>query len=1323
MKLESCDQIELDNYRVQHKIGEGGFGQVYLATQLNTDQSVAIKFLTLSSDLDEDKRNRYIQRFERETQLSSRLQHPNIVRLLDKGRAEGLLYAVFEYVEGQTLKQRLAEHGPMSAVDAADIMGQVLDALSHAHAQGVIHRDIKPANIMLSQSGARTYAKVLDFGIGTLINEARQLDYQSLTLTQETLGTPSYSAPEQLRGEPPTVKTDLYVWGLVFIECLTAAPALSGNNLGAIFHKQFSASNVPLPQALAGHPLGDLLRRVLNKKVDQRATSAADIYHALKQLHLANLVGEVAAAEPITTLGAIEATQIGTQWTHTAERKQISVLSINLSVHGLEDGVVDDEVIEAIGREQQSQCIDLAVRYAAFHVGTLGDTLLFYFGYPFSSDNDARLCARTSLELVDELKKRNALMARTQRVALELRGGFHCGKMTCYPDLVPAGQSVSTAMELARQAGPGQVLCSEAVRSVLESYLEFESDVSQTDSLKAFPLREEKRFEAFGFLRGTQKHLSFVGREQELAQLIDAVKQDKARFVFVQGEAGIGKSRLIYEMRNQATVLEHKVAQCLPEQANNALYPILNMLRHLYRLSGTSALEQRIAGVSSAHFDSEEQKSLAAMVLFQWMGLTLPESIPKQYLAPNVQKALLFKLLTALILTTGDKRQLLIVEDVHWADPTTQEFVQWVSESEIFNRSQAILLVSSRHACPASWQPKITKVTRLNVQESQAFVQALSQQQNIAPEVMSLLLERADGVPLFIEEIWLYLEQHQGLSRLNGQLIFASAKAKESIPLTLRESLQQKLDSLGPAKETAQLAAVIGREFDYALLVASSPLSEALVQTNIQAMLRSGLVYQHRKVKGGAYIFKHALVRDVAYDTMPLDMRRQMHANLVQELEGAFRARSERFPAEYALHLSQSGALMRASHAYLKAARQAEQRFANLEALEYLKLGQDLVLPLEVCEQRNTALVVLFEKSGDTYNLLGDVERARESFESALAHAPAAHQEARLHRKIAKCWETHHHNDKVLSHFEQAKAALQGTDSREEDWWHEYIEQLIAPASFYYWSGDVEALDALVTASASEVESRGSALQQARFWDVRLQHALRANHYCVCPDTLAMSLTAWEKARLSGDEKARAWSHLMYGMSLMHHALWQDTQPGSGASRKSLEHAANEFESLLHISQRVGDEIMQSRCLTYLCVVYRRMGEVDATHIMSQRAMEKARLLEMKDYVGAALANQGWVMSRRGESENARVKYLGAIEIWDALSAQYPYPFQWLARVPLLCEATEPELWLQQQEKLQDESQQWLPQEVSAFIGAPDLAIALDTHPNILTVIKTFNLS
>ena len=182
-------------YELGEQLGRGGFGTVFIGRQQSTGQIVAVKMLRLG-DTDEQERNRKIGRFERETRLCADLHHPSIVRILDKGRTKDHhLFAVFEYVPGENLRDLLLREGALPAAKAGELMGQVLDGLACAHERGIVHRDLKPSNIMVSSASARWHAKILDFGIGTLVPDARKPDYRSLTISRETLGTPSYSAP------------------------------------------------------------------------------------------------------------------------------------------------------------------------------------------------------------------------------------------------------------------------------------------------------------------------------------------------------------------------------------------------------------------------------------------------------------------------------------------------------------------------------------------------------------------------------------------------------------------------------------------------------------------------------------------------------------------------------------------------------------------------------------------------------------------------------------------------------------------------------------------------------------------------------------------------------------------------------------------------------------------------------------------------------------------------------------------------------------------------------------------------------------------------
>ncbi|TMP38816.1 TOMM system kinase/cyclase fusion protein, partial [Pseudoalteromonas citrea] len=660
------DRFDSAHYELIHKIGEGGFGKVFKAKHKNTDQFVAIKFLALEPHLEEQKKQRYIERFKRETQLSSQLQHPHIVRLLDKGQIdEHLLFGVFEYVDGISLRQHLTQEGALNAVDATDVMLQVLDALIHAHSKGIIHRDIKPANIMLAKSGAKTYAKILDFGIGTLVSEHRQPDFNTLTLTQETLGTPSYSAPEQLRGEPATTKTDLYVWGLVYLECLTGLPAITGSSIASIYHKQLSDVNVPLPAPLLGHPLASLLRRILKKNAIERVITSQESFNELTSINVANLVGILTKGEAQhgfddeTVILRKDAEQSSnTNHTQLTERKQITVLALKISIAEVNTNTKDLDVIDALNKAQLNQCVDIATRFNAYHVGTLGDMLLFYFGFPVASDNDTRLSARTALEIMSEMSKRDALMQDVHGISFNIHIGLHTGVFVTYANAIPEGHITNTAMELARCAQAKQILCSGDSRAILEPYSEFEGtelpDLQQPGSpATVYSLKGERQVEAFGFMRGTRNNHELIGREKELDKTLSVIKAEntQSHLTHIHGEAGIGKSRLLQEIRSHAGQYQHLVAQCLPEHQNNALYPVLTLIRYLF---STTKLDAPSAVKLFSDIITQQDHSIAIEqalpILLIWLNIELPENIAASTLAPDQQKALLFSSLTALLI-------------------------------------------------------------------------------------------------------------------------------------------------------------------------------------------------------------------------------------------------------------------------------------------------------------------------------------------------------------------------------------------------------------------------------------------------------------------------------------------------------------------------------------------------------------------------------------------------------------------------------------------------------------------------------------------------
>ncbi|MCW8345438.1 TOMM system kinase/cyclase fusion protein [Vibrio sp. ZSDZ65] len=920
--VETC--FHSTEYQLVEKIGEGGFGQVYKAQQHSTGKYVAIKFLILSDDFSVSKKDRYISRFHRESELISRLNHPNIVTLIDKGQqGDYLIYAVYEYIEGETLQQHLQTHGALNACLAAEIMSCVLDALAHAHQKGVIHRDIKPANIMLYQVGAKTHVKVLDFGIGTLKNEARQLDYKSITLTQETLGTPTYSAPEQLRGEPPLPQTDIYVWGLVFLECLTGVPTFTGTSLASIFHQQLSQANVPLG-VLAGHSSANFFRRVLNKRPLQRPSDTAKLYHEFNQLTFSNLVG-VLERSPLCVNDSNESslpfschdetviTDGKISFSHLSERKQIAVLALIISSDSVADSYaprIAQDVVDMLHRDQMQQCIDIAVRYGACHIGSLGDTLLFYFGYPQVTDNDSRLCSRAALEIASNVANKNALLKWQHSIVSQVKMGIDIGLIAALPNCVPEGRIANRAMELSRQAQNGQIVCTENVHAILDSYVEFDGlvlneqsrRVSDQDTNTCYLLCGERQSEAFGFLRGSRKHRSFVGRDCELMQLSQIVayqseeSHSASPLIHIHGEAGIGKSRLVIEFRDSLQNRRHLVGQCLPEHKNNALYPILSMLKHKLSLLGLTELQSTLRlkqAVDQTPLNGVQGKQ-GLIVLSAWLGLPISDSDSLTELSPELQKTRLFEVISCLFCSSETRNQkmveqyLFVFEDLHWSDPTSREFIQHFVQSEGFVQQRHLWLTTSRNSLPKSLVniPKtLVQLDKLSVHQSRVFINDLFDKQPLSETLLTLLVERGDGVPLFIEELIASLQKQRLVHKVNGVIDFVNSDMKSQVPVTLRALLQQRLDSLSFSKDTAQLAACIGRDFDYRLLVKASDKDEAQVQLDLKELVDADLVILQRKMNGNSYIFKHALVMDAAYESTHKDRRKAAHLSVAEALE------------------------------------------------------------------------------------------------------------------------------------------------------------------------------------------------------------------------------------------------------------------------------------------------------------------------------------------------------------------------------------------------------------------------------------------------------
>jgi len=958
------EQLDIPEYELREPLGAGGYGTVFLARQRKTGAMVAVKVVKLTEDM------RRIARFHRETELCARLRHPHIVQLLDKGRQGPYVYGVFEYVPGETLKSLIQRNGALTPAEAARIMAEVLDALDCAHKMGIVHRDLKPDNVMLMSTGAITHAKVLDFGVSTVVPQARDAQFSSLTMTDECLGTPSYSAPEQLRGELPSVQSDLYAWGLMFLECLTGAPVMNGTSAAEIFHQQLSSQEVPLPPEIAGHPLASLLRRALKKRTAERSASAEALLLELGRIRLDDLVGTLSTERPPSHEYLAQTVITKRSF---SEKRQVTVLCCSVSIwppadeHGMLTSDIED--LELLQRQEFSLFADTATRRGGLLAGTLGERMLVLFGYPRTSDADARQAGMTALELADLGRRRAAAIKEGQGAHLVVRMGLHTGMVVVSGDETPSGHAVNIAMRLESEAPAGTILASESCYQLLRSFAHEEEAEGLRLPAPSVPMRtyrltgEHLPLAATTTLPGGSRLplRMCVGREREFDQLWQQwqlVEQGTGSAILLSGEAGIGKSCLVEVLRDRVEGARHRAIgfQCLPEHRNNALAPILPLLRQQFDgtapgLAAHEARDRLQDALSAAGCDAPR----VLPIFCSWLSLPLGPYVESQ-ISPALQKALLLQAIARWLLHQARSAPLLVVvEDLHWVDPTTVELLEQVAVA--LPRTRLLLVLSARAGwdCPPALQATPLPIARLDDEQAAQIARQLLAPNTVDQAVIDNIVSRTDGVPLFVHELTRMLRDTYLVDK-GGTWCFKSSARPVDVPVTLRDSLISRFDRLGPVKELLQLAATIGREFDVELLQSCSGKTPQSVADGLAALLDAGLIARAAAPDSTGFVFRHALIRDAAYECMLAVQRRQQHWIVAQTLTRLYPLRATKEPGSIARHYADAGDHVQAVAHAIQQLRITQHRALNDETIAYAEVVDRWIDRLDGVGQREARL-------------------------------------------------------------------------------------------------------------------------------------------------------------------------------------------------------------------------------------------------------------------------------------------------------------------------------------------------------------------------------
>ena len=594
-----------------------------------------------------------------------------------------------------------------------------------------------------------------------------------------------------------------------------------------------------------------------------------------------------------------------------AERRQLTVMFCDLVDSTTLSSHLDPEEYRDVVRAYQSACTEVIQRYDGHIAQLLGDGLLVYFGYPRAHEDDAQRAVRTGLGILAAMGDRNTRLQHAQGLQLAVRLGIHTGLVVVgamggagRQEQLALGETPNIAARIQGLAASNAVAISDATYRLVQGYFQCQDLGAQTlrgvtEPMRVYQVLRESGATSRLDVAQPRGLTPLVGRASEVTLLLERWEQAKAghgQVVLVSGEAGIGKSRLVQVLKDHVGNTPHVHWECRSAEyaQNTALFPLVDLFQRLWRVEAHETpdvqLEQLEHALSHYRLPLEESVPLFAPLL----SLPLPENrYPLLNVSPQRQRQKTLETLVAILLELAEQQPVLfILEDVHWTDPTTLEWLGLLVE-QVPTTAIVTLLTCRPHFQP-SWHHRsyITEMTLNHLSPTQVaqIVTGITDGQPFPAAVLQQIVEKTDGVPLFVEEMTKAILESGHLQARDGHYELVGSLSMFAIPSTLQDSLMARLDRLVTAKAVAQYAAVIGRQFAYALLSTVSQLDDVTLQRELRRLVEAEIVYQRGVPPQVTYTFKHALIQDAAYASLLKSTRQQYHQRIAQVL-------AERFPA------------------------------------------------------------------------------------------------------------------------------------------------------------------------------------------------------------------------------------------------------------------------------------------------------------------------------------------------------------------------------------------------------------------------------------------
>lgn len=974
---------QFGRYRIERELGRGGMGAVYLAHDGQLDRRVALKVPFFQGD-DADA----VDRFYREARAMATVQHANLCPVYDVGRHESWHYLTMAFVDGRPLSRRLHEDGSISPTEALPLLRKVATALQKAHDAGIVHRDLKPSNIMLTPDDEPI---ILDFGLA----RRRKSGEEDITHTGAVLGSPAYMAPEQVEARHDEIgpATDVYALGVLLYQMLAGRKPFEGS-VASIFGQ--IVSREPLPPSHFRDSISielDLLcLKAMAKSPAARHASAAEFAAELSRVldetqedsGTVVPVGSAAKSDDSDDSLTSAPTSPAVLNVRTDEapsprapgEAELRQVTVAVFAYEATDDSADQrsgsqsELLHSQTRSFQRLVAEQSARFGGAIVQSSGEDVVACFGYPRAFEDAAQRAVRAALQVMHEL---SANVGATLPAAAQTRVTIHSGEAVAEAtgvggdlSVTLVGEARNTALRISAVAEPGMVVVSPTAHQRTNLYFEFESLGVQRvrglpQPIKLARVAKEAASRNRVELVDPGNLTPLVGRDTELSILKDRWEQaldGLGQVVLLIGDAGLGKSRLIREVREHvvrddaegAAIIE---LRCSQYHQNSPYFPLVEFLSQLLLFehhSPAERLELVLRYLRELKLDSAAEVALFCHVL----GVATDERFPPLALPPQKLKERTEELLLAwLKRLVAVSPVLFIVEDLHWIDPSTIGLVE--RHVEQFETGRALTVLTFRPEFETPWKSKPHQtgiaLNRLTKRQIGEMMRKRTHRRDIPEAILLQVIERTDGIPLFIEEFSAVILESGVLDRADAGIDAASLL--NVIPATLHDLLLARLDRMSADRDVIQLAATIGREFSFELLSAVWTAPQAELQRELDKLVKAEILFQKGSGAESNYIFKHALLQDAAYRSMLTKKRQSCHHRIAEALEARFPDVVESQPALLAQHFTEAGLSDRAIEYWLRAGRRSAAASAVPEAIEQFHKGLDAVRALPESPRRD----------------------------------------------------------------------------------------------------------------------------------------------------------------------------------------------------------------------------------------------------------------------------------------------------------------------------------------------------------------------------------